>query len=410
MIELKNAWLSYIGFAIAVLSTGYSVLVCIIGRRRSPIYRAPPVEWPSVTILKPLCGAEPETYECLRSFCAQDYCSFQIIFGLREASDPALQIATRLQREFPRRDIQIVVDRRRHGSNHKVSNLINMGAFARHPVLILSDSDVRVKPDYLTRIVAPLLDGSVGVVTCPYRGVVRSGLWSLMGAMYINEWFMPSVRLAAAGGSQAFASGATIGIRAQVLARIGGLAALANELADDFRLGELTRQLGLRTILSDVEVETIVEESAFLDLMRHETRWLRTIRALRPVSYGSLFLTFGVPVTALEALWAQGAPGAITMLALSVCARVLLHLAVSRRTPLWHVLLVPLRDFLSLGLWGWGFATRRVQWREQVYRISGQGLACPTPRLRSDIGARFDKPSNVGITAASRVTGAEGLE
>jgi ceramide glucosyltransferase len=399
VIEISHAWLSYVGFAIAALAMSYSVLVWLIARRVKPGIRSGHVDAPPVTILKPLCGAEPETYECLRSFCAQDYPVVQIVFGLREATDPALAIVTRLQREFPHRDLQVVIDRRRHGGNAKVSNLINMMPSARHAVLILADSDVRVRPDYLAHIVPPLLDRTVGIVTCPYRGVARPGLWSHLGSMYINEWFMPSVRVAAAGGSQSFASGATIGIRAQVLAQIGGFAAIANELADDFRLGELTRLLGLRTVLSQVEVETMVEEPTFVGLLRHETRWLRTIRALRPIGYGSLVLTFGLPITALEALWSRGAPLALGMFGVALLARVLLHLTVRRRGLLWQVLLVPLRDFLNVGLWGWGFVTRRVRWREQVYRISREGLACPILRIHHDADAQLDEPRSSRVGA-----------
>ena len=402
MIEVSHVWPSYVGFAIAAVAMSYSVLVWLIARRVRPGIRPGPVDAPPVTILKPLCGAEPETYECLRSFCAQDYPEFQIIFGLRYATDPALAIVARLQQEFPHRDLQVIIDRRRHGGNAKVSNLINMMPAARHAVLILADSDVRVSPDYLAHIVPPLLDRAVGIVTCPYRGVARPGLWSLLGSMYINEWFMPSVRVAAAGGSQAFASGVTIGIRAPVLARIGGFAAIANELADDFRLGQLTRRLGLRTVLSDVEVETIVGERTLRDLVMHETRWLRTIRALRPVSYGSLVLTFGLPVTALDALWTRGAPLALGILGVALLARILLHLTVRRRGSLWRVLLVPLRDFLNVGLWGWGFVTRRVRWRDQAYRISSGGLAFPILRAHRDADALLNEPrsSRVGAQAA----------
>src|SRR5271168_5284222 len=167
---------------------------------------------------------------------------------------------------------------------------MNMMTLARHDFLVISDSDVRVPRNYLSRVVGPLLDQDVGIVTCPYRGNPRKGLWSLLGSLFINDWFIPSVRVAAMSGSRAFAFGVTIGIRRQVLARIGGFAAIANQLADDYRLGELTRQLGLRTVLSDVVVETCVDERSFGDLVRHELRWLRTIRAVRPLGYSLSFI------------------------------------------------------------------------------------------------------------------------
>ena len=153
-----------------------------------------------VTVLKPLCGAEPETYDSLRSFCDQAYPEYQIVFGVSDSNDPAVGIVERLQREFPQANLQIAIDRRQHGSSRKVSNLINMMPLARYDMLVLSDSDIRVGRDYLARIVAPLQDRGVGIVTCAYRGVPRAGLWSQLGALFINDWFIPSVRVAAYRG------------------------------------------------------------------------------------------------------------------------------------------------------------------------------------------------------------------
>ena len=177
-----------------------------------------------------------------------------------------------------------------HGSSGKVSNLINMMPLARYDYLVIADSDVRVAPDYLARVVPPLLDSEVGIVTCPYRGCPGRGTWSLLESAFINDWFMPSVYVAALLGSRAFAFGATIGLRREVLARIGGFISIADQLADDYRLGELTRRMGLRTVLSEVVVGTVVDECSLDDLVRHELRWLRTIRAVRPLGYALLLL------------------------------------------------------------------------------------------------------------------------
>jgi ceramide glucosyltransferase len=331
-----------------------------------------------VTILKPLCGAEPETYECLRSFCDQAYPEFQVVFGVCDSTDPALAIVERLQREFAQLDLGVAIDRRQHGSNRKVSNLINMMPLARHEFLVLSDSDVRVERDYLAKITAPLHDAGVGVVTCAYRGRPRRGLWSLLGSLFINEWFMPSVRVAAIAGSRSFAFGASIAIRREVLASIGGFASIADQLADDYRLGELTRRRGLRTVLSEVVVEVCVAEPSFAELARHELRWLRTIRALRPMGYGFTFITFGMPVAALGVLLARGAAPAVGMLVITVLARIMLHL--SMREPgssLTRLAALPVRDALSLALWAWSFVTRRVHWREVRYSVTRDGSAQP---------------------------------
>ncbi len=327
-------------------------------------------------MLKPLCGADAETYESLRSFCDQAYPQFQVVFGVSDSNDPAVRIVERLQREFPQADLQIAIDGRQHGSSRKVSNLINMMPLVRHDVLVLSDSDVRVGRDYLTRIVAPLLHPSVGIVTCAYRGNPRAGFWSRLGALYINDWFMPSVRVAAVAGSRSFAFGATIAIRREVLSGIGGFMAIANQLADDYRLGELTRRMGLRTVLSEVVVETCVTETSFAALVRHELRWLRTIRAVRPVGYGFSFVTFGMPVAALGALLAWGSLPSLGMFAVTTAARIMLHLRTrDRLASASEMLTLPFRDLLSLGLWGWGFATRRVHWRDEHYLVSRDGSA-----------------------------------
>ena len=331
---------------------------------------------PAVSLLKPLCGADPQTYDCLRSFCDQDYPEFQVIFGVADAEDPVVAIAERLRAEFPQRNVEIVVDHRQHGSSRKVSNLINMMTQVRHDYLVLADSDVQVRPDYLSRVVAPLLDPDVGIVTCAYRAVSRGGLWSTLECLFVNDWFTPSVRVAALGRSRSFAFGASIALRREVLAKIGGFMAIADQLADDYRLGELTRRMGLRTVLSDVIVDIIVAERSLGELVAHELRWLRTIRAVRPLAYGFCFVTFTIPVALIATLLARGAHGVAGMMAVTVVARVLLHWQTRQdRAPAVQWLMVPLRDVLSLVLWCWSFTTRSVRWRDDNFQVTRDGAA-----------------------------------
>jgi ceramide glucosyltransferase len=362
------------GLILAASSMLYSIIAWLAVRK--PIARATgsPAHQPPVTILKPLCGAEIETYACLCSFCEQQYPQYQIIFGVADPADPAVAIVERLQIEFPNVDLQLSIDRRQHGSNRKVSNLLNMMPLARHDVVVLADSDVIVAPDYLTRVVSPLDDRSVGIVTCSYQGRPREGFWPLLGSLFINDWFTPSVRVAAWGGTRSFAFGVTIAIRREVLSRVGGFKSIANQLADDYRLGELTRRAGLRTVLSDVVVETVVSESTFGQLVRHELRWLRTIRAVNPLGFRFSFLTFSLPIVALGSVLAEISFATIGMLVLTVLVRILLHLRMrtqdSRHA---HAFLLPLRDLLSLGLWSWSLFTRRVQWRNSHFHVAGDG-------------------------------------
>lgn len=381
MTAMTHAALLWIGFAFTAGAMAYAIMACLAVSLRTRPSGITPRDLPAVTVLKPLCGAEPETYQCLRSFCDQAYTQFQVVFGVRDSNDPAVAIVERLKREFPQLDLQLVVDRRLHGSSRKVSNLINMMPLVRHDFLVLSDSDVRVNRDYLAKVVTPLLDGGVGVVTCAYRGCARRGLWSILGSLFINEWFMPSVRVAAMTGSRSFAFGSTIALRRQVLAGIGGFAAIADQLADDYRLGEFTRRLGLRTVLSEVVVDICVAENTVGELVRHELRWLRTIRSLQPLGYGFSFVTFGVPVAALGALLAGGAALTVDMLVITMVARLLLHVSVRRPdSPPMHLALLPLRDLLTLCLWGWSFVTRSVHWREHRYHVTRDGSVQPVMR------------------------------
>jgi ceramide glucosyltransferase len=361
---------------------GYSIAAWLAVRQGIRPSRLETAAAPPVTVLKPLCGAEHALYECLRSFCEQDYSRFQIVFGVSDSDDPAVAVVRQLQHEFPGRDLKIAIDGRQHGGSPKVSNLINMMALARYDYLVISDSDVRVTRDYLAKVVAPLHDPRVGIVTCCYRGWARAGLWSLLGSMFINEWFTPSVRVAAMAGSRSFAFGATIAIRRHVLASIGGFMAIANQLADDYRLGELTRRMGLTTVLSEVVVETCVDERNLGELVRHELRWLRTIRAVRPVGHALSFITFGIPVAALGSLLAAGAVSVLAMLAITVATRIMLHSTL--RNPgaaLLQLLVVPLRDTLSFALWGWSFATRRVHWRDDHFQVTRDGSVQSVVRM-----------------------------
>ncbi len=369
---------------LAAAAAAYAVAATLAVRvRLRADHGVRPHEAPAVTILKPLCGDEHELYECLRSFCEQDYACFEIVFGVSDGTDPAVDVVGRLQREFPQLDLKVVIDRRQHGSSRKVSNLMNMLPLARHELLVISDSDVRVSRDYLAQIVPPLLDPDVGIVTCPYRGRPCRGMWSKFGALFINDWFIPSVRVAAMSGSRAFAFGVTIGLRRQVLARIGGFASIANQLADDYRLGELTRGIGLRTVLSDLVVETSVDERSFRDLVRHELRWLRTIRAVRPLGYCFSFMTFSVPVALLGCGISGPRWPAPALLLITATSRTLLHLRV--RSPesnmALDLLILPLRDLLSLVLWASSFMSRRVHWRNDRLRVAGDGSVQPVVRI-----------------------------
>jgi ceramide glucosyltransferase len=331
---------------------------------------------PAVTVLKALCGAEAGLYHQLRSFCVQDYPALQLVFGVREAADPALQVVRRLQQEFPRLDLAVVIDPSLHGSNRKISNLINMLPAAQHDLLVMADSDIVAPRDYLSHVSAALADPGVGLVTCAYFGRSGGGMASQLGAMFINEWFMPSVLLAARFGARSFVSGATIALRREVLDTVGGLRKLADQLADDYKLGELVRGHGLRIVLSDIAVETSVEEPDIATLCRHELRWLRTIRSAQPLGYACCFPSFALPTALAGAALAGFDTTASVLLGIAAAARLVLHsfAGTGRARERWQRLaLLPLRDALLAGLWGWSFCKREIVWREQRYGIGQDG-------------------------------------
>jgi ceramide glucosyltransferase len=381
-MPLVQLTLTIIGIAGLSLAAGYAALsviaVLIWQLRRTGGMAAAPA---GITVLKPLCGSEPGLYEYLRSFCLQNYPQYQLVFGVRDQADPARLVAERLAAEFPALSIAIVVDPQLHGSNCKISNLINMLPHARHDVLVMSDSDALVGAEYLSSVTAPLADPNVGLVTCLYRGMPTPLLWSRLGAMYVNEWYTPSVLLAWLFGHQGYVSGQTICVTRGTLLRIGGLAALANHLADDNRMGELVRKLGLRVVLSPYLVTAAHHEPSLQSVTRHELRWMRTLRVLRPRSFRWLFLTFSLPLAILGlALTFPVQSDSVLVKALFgtvVGARLVLHFAPrlhANRNILSDLWLVPIRDFLLCWVWLQSFFASQVTWRGNSFVVDPNGV------------------------------------
>ncbi len=375
-----------IGYALCVAAVAYQGIARWVLWRwhRSPEQPAGGTE--PVTLLKPLSGDEPRLYENLRSFCDQDYPRFQVVFGVGRDDDPALGVVRRLQQEFPQLEITLVVAPPGGGENHKVANLLNMLPRAAHDWLVIADSDIRVGPDYLRAVTAPLNDPRTGVVTCLYVGRALDGLWSRAAALLINDWFVPSVLVAHAFGSRSFAFGATLALRRDALDAIGGLGVLANELADDYRLAELTRRAGFATVLSRYRVETLVNEPCLRSLWRHELRWARTIRALQPVGYAFSFLTYSLPLAALGALCTAFSGPALGLLCVTALLRIELHHAVAGNGEgrwLTTVALIAARDLLSLLVWCAAFFGCTVWWQGRLLIVHRGGSVREYPGRRS---------------------------
>jgi ceramide glucosyltransferase len=349
------------------------------GRSNGPA----PAAGVAVTVFKPLCGAEPRLYENLRTFFLQDHPCFQLVFGVREAGDPALAVVARLHAEFPQVDATVVADPRVHGINLKVSNLINQYPLAKHDWLVLADSDIAAPPDCLRRVTAPLADPGIGIVTCLYRGRSLGGLWSRLGRAFIDEWFLPSVNLARLLGSTRYGFGATTAIRRDTLLAIGGFDALAGHVADDYYIGEYPRRLGLATVLSECEVVTDVAETTPRALVHRELRWLRTIRNLDPAGYAGSFVCFTTPVALIGYGLSGGNDTALALLLGAMAGRLVLHYGAMQHAAevpsmaerLKALALLPVRDALSLALWVWAAGGGRIRWRGQQMKIETQAPA-----------------------------------
>jgi ceramide glucosyltransferase len=389
---LIHATCTLLGTLLALSAFWYLMLTVLASLQRRRSERYPDVPAP-VSILKPLCGSEPRLLQSLRSFCRQDHPCYEVIFGVRSKDDPAVQVVESLKHELPQVPIRLIVSEVEHGRNPKISNLLNMLPYARHEYLVIADSDIEVGADYLRRVTAPLNDERIGVVTCAYAGVPLPTRWARIGAEFINGWFIPSVYVAAMFGSRAFAFGATLALRRSVLMQVGGLGVCADQLADDYRLGELTRRAGFRTVLSDVVVRTSVTEASFADLASHQLRWLRTIRAVQPMGYALCGISFAVPVAligvaltgaSLLSVWALGAALFLRMLLPNVTPSAV---DVQAR----HAPLAIGSDFLLFGLWLVSFWSRRVRWRGVDFLVRRDGAVSPIARalpiLQSESGS-----------------------
>jgi ceramide glucosyltransferase len=358
---------------VSLLYTAFATYRVIV-RTRSSAY--PTVASQPVTVLKPVCGEDADLYENLRSFCRQNYPTFQIIFGVRAVDDPAIPIIKQIMQELPGRDLTLIINDRIIGTNFKVCNLANMLVAAKHEILVVADSDMRVGPDYLAAVTAPFADPRVGVATCLYKGTALYGWTSRLASMFINEWFLPSVLVALSFEKLNYCFGATVAVRREALEAIGGFAALAYDLADDHQLGKLIQRQGYKVELVSYLVENRVHEPSFKTLFLHELRWARTIRVMRPLGYAFSFVTFPVPVALLLVLLTPFKFIGMVALTVALALRVLLHYTVRLELKLhdppapW---LIPLRDLVCFIVWCASFMGRRVHWRGERFHLDPAG-------------------------------------
>jgi ceramide glucosyltransferase len=380
-------WSSIAALLIAIVGCGYlvaaTVLVSRFARAQTP--RAP-ASTPTVTILKPLYGDDAGLFDNLMSFAEQRYAgAVQIVCGVADADDSAVAVIERLRGSPAARHFELVTDATLHGANRKVSNLINMAPRIRHAVVVLSDGDIRVTPDYLARVIEALQQPNVGAVTCLYHGVAASGPWSKLGALFINAHFLPSVVLGLASGLAQPCFGSTIALKRSTLEAIGGFAAFADRLDDDYAIGAAVRERGEIVAIPPFTVAHLCGEASLLDLWRHELRWARTIRNIAPLGHaGSLVmhpLAWALIVLTLTPWSGLLIPAAAVTIAAMLC-RVMLLRSVERGfgLPLQSYWLVPVRDLLSFAVFVASFLGRSVTWGGHRYRLFAGKIAGVSPQ------------------------------
>jgi ceramide glucosyltransferase len=372
---------------VGVVSSSIYYLLCLwcaatFLRERQAGEGARPTRFlPPISILKPLKGTDPEIYESFRSYCLQDYPEYEIIFGVSDPNDPAIESVKALQREFPNRRIQLVVSEKILGANVKVSTLAQMLTEARYDHLIVNDSDIRVEPDYLRRVTAPLANSQVGLITCLYRGVPGATLGSRLEALGISTDFCASVLVARQlEGGIRFALGSTLAFRRVELDKIGGFISFVDYLADDYELGKRIAGLGLTVNLSDVAVETYLPSYRLREFFAHQLRWARGIRDARVGGYLGLIFTFGLPWALLALTASGGALWASITLAITLLFRFAAALVVGRgvlqdRQILRDAWLIPLRDLLAVAVWFASLGGHTVTWRGDRFRLKNGKLS-----------------------------------
>ena len=362
--------------ALALCGAVYTVLAAVLAGRYAPRRKHVALSPQAVTVLKPLHGAEPHLEDNLATFFAQDYpAPFQLVFGGQDENDPAIEVVERLRARYPGVEVALVVDGRRHGSNAKISNLINMQAAARHNVLILSDADIAVPSEYLGRVAAALQPRKVGAVTCLYTGWAGAGLGSQLCAMGIDYQFLPNAVLSIVLGLAKPCFGSTIAIKRAVLNKIGGLQAFAGFLADDYEIGRAVRAKGYRIAIPRFVVRHACNETNVEEWLAHELRWARTLRVVAPAGHVCSIVIHAIPLALLGIILSGFTLFGIACLVTTLAARTVLKWRIDRLYgcnggPLW---LLPARDVLSFGVFLISLFGGSVEWQGSRLRVEQNG-------------------------------------
>lgn len=356
-------------------------LLCVAAMVRWRLRKAPPAPscWPPVTIVKPVTGLEKNLRENLRSTVMQDYPEFEVVFSVQRRDDPALELLYRIQREFGPERVIVAVDEQRAGANGKINNMLGAMPYVRPPILVISDSDVRLEPGYLKAIVAPLAaDERLGYVCTPYKAVSAERWFEKLELLSLNADFMPSVIFAYETGLSAFCLGASIALRTEMLEKIGGLAALADYLVEDYELGRRIRALGYDYAFVPPVIDTMVDLKTASQWWKHQVYWDQNTRAARPVAFFLTLIIRMVPFALLTAL-ARGLDAfGLAVLTSSLAVRLataafLLGWGFGDREGMRALWLLPLRDLAGFGSWLLSFVKGTTHWRGADFILTRDG-------------------------------------
>lgn len=329
---------------------------------------------PPASLLKPVRGVDFGSYENFTSFCKQDYPDYEILFAVNDENDPAMPLIRQIIEEFPQKRIRLFTSAQELGANRKVNKLAMLTREAQHDVLVLTDGDVRVAPDYLREVVAPLRDKKVAAVTSFYRAIAEDNFGARLEAIGAASDFFAGVLMAQWKEGVRFALGASIATTKEWVRKMGGFESIADTLADDYELGLRIANAGGQIVLSQETVWTMYPVQTFRGFWDHQLRWARTVRLCRPLSYLGLLFTQGVPWTLLAILFAP----AWWIAGAYVAAYLALRFAMAWTVGVWGVRdevlrrnlwLVPIRDAIYFFVWLASFGSNRIRWGSEEYTI-----------------------------------------
>jgi len=325
-----------------------------------------------VSILKPLSGLDLDLESNLRTFFVQDYPSFEILFAVKDLSDPAAEVVEKLRKEYPRVSSQLLVTGEPPYPNPKVFSLDRMMAVASNDLVIMSDSDIGVTPDLLRTVAAEFQEPGLGVATCPYRAVAGPSFWSRLEAIGMNTDFMAGILVARMLAGMQFAVGPTIAARKTVLTSIGGFNRLKDYLAEDFMMGKFAADAGHGVTLSSYVIEHHIGSTDWRENAAHRLRWTRSTRRSRPLGYLGQLFTMPLPLALLVCIahpaWWPALP--LTLLVRGLAAYVVSSRVLKAKL---NWLLLPLEDLAGLCFWIAGFFGNTITWRGRRYRLQTDG-------------------------------------